>query len=460
MRNGLRQSTSAKQQTSLKVDPKVVLGSQLLQMSQVELEQAVALELQENPALERIDDYDEPLSLEEILESVAPKEAKSKAEDYESLRSLPVDDRNNDWIDFAPAEDSLWDHLLAQLKTTVPHHLWDLVTYFVGSVNDRGYLTCTLEDAALDSDSTLEEAQLVLDALRACEPAGVGAFDLRDCLALQLRDAQSDAQKLARAMVKRHWDDLVSRNKSAIMRIYSASEDIVEEAFDEILSLNPFPGEFHSVHDQHSGASKVVQAQPDVIITMDQAGFLVEIPGASPVHLRVSHAYLNRKDKLDDSLNPDPAEKRHVGEFLNRAQRFLDALTQRRQQMARLGRYLIENQSGFVKTGEYKFLLPLTRSQVAKDLGVHESTISRATAGKFVQLVTGDVVSFEVFFKPALRIQKMIEEILETENPDSPLSDDRIAQMLEKKGIKVARRTVNKYRDRKKLLSSRLRKTG
>ncbi|HLO98784.1 MAG TPA: hypothetical protein VK171_09345, partial [Fimbriimonas sp.] len=122
--------------------------------------------------------------------------------------------------------------------------------------------------------------------------------------------------------------------------------------------------------------------------------------------------------------------------------------------------YLIENQSGFVSTGDAAFLQPLTRTQMARDLGMHESTISRATQGKFAQLANGEVISFEVFFKPALRIQKMIEEILATENPDNPLSDERIAQILAGKGVQVARRTVNKYRDRTKLLSSRKRRSA
>ena len=330
----------------------------------------------------------------------------------------------------------------------------------VGSINERGYLTCTVEDAALDCNTSLEEAEEVLKALRSCEPAGVGAEDLRDCLALQLRGAKTDAERLARSMVKRHWDELVSRNKQAICRAYKADEEIVEAAFDAILELNPFPGEFYSMQESTSTSEKVIPAQPDIVITLDQAGFLVEVPGPSPIHLRVSRAYEKRKTEISESWTPDAAEKRHVSEYIGRAHRFLDALTQRRQSMARLGKYLVEHQGGFVKTGEYKFLRPLTRSQVAKDLGVHESTISRATNGKFIQIVTGDIVSFDVFFKPALRIQKMIEEILETENPGSPMSDERIAKLLAEKGVKVARRTVNKYRDRTKLLSSRLRRTG
>lgn len=461
MRNGLRQSTGTRLNQSQRVDPKVVLGSHMLQLSGIELEQLIQSELMENPALERLDDYEESISIEEILESVAPQELKPGSSDREVQRSQPSDTPAVDWLDLAASDDSLWDHLLAQMRVQVEDHQQDLVTYLVGSINERGYLTCTVEDVALDCETSLEEAQTVLDMLRECEPAGVGAADLRDCLILQLRSAQTDAERLARIILKKNWEELVTRDKKSIARIYSIDDETAEAAFEVILELNPFPGEtFSRRTSSNSNKHKTIPAQPDIIITLEEAGYLIEVPGASPIHLRVNPEYENRQSKLKKTRRPDPAEVRHLNEFVERAHRFIDALTQRRQQLARIGKYLVENQGGFVRTGEYRFLMPLTRSQVAKGLGVHESTISRATAGKFVQIVNGDVVSFEVFFKPALRIQKMIEEILETENPSSPLSDERIAQMLEDKGVSVARRTVNKYRDRTKLLSSRLRRSG
>lgn len=464
MRNGLRHTTRTGANTSQRVDPKVVLGSHMLQLSGMELEQLIQSELLENPALERLDDFEDSISIEEILKSVAPQELKPSSSDRELIRSLPNDTPDVDWVDLTVGEDSLWDHLMAQMRVQINsenEHLLDLVTYFVGSVNERGYLNCTLEDAALDCNSSLEDAEEVFEMLRACEPAGVGALDLRDCLTLQLRGAQTEAERLARIILKKNWDDLVSRDKKSICKTYGIELEVAEEAFEVIVSLNPFPGESFSRQSVASTAKhKTIPAQPDIVITLDETGYLIEVPGPSPIHLRVSAEYEKRKVELKKKRRSDPAESRHINEFVDRAHRFLDALTQRRQQLARIGKYLVENQGGFVRTGEYRFLVPLTRSQVAKDLGVHESTISRATAGKFVQIVNGDTVNFEVFFKPALRVQKMIEEILETENPSSPLSDERIAQMLEDKGVSVARRTVNKYRDRTKLLSSRLRKSG
>lgn len=461
MKNGLRQSTRTGLGQTQRVDPKVVLGSHMLQLSGLELEQLIESELLENPALERLDDFEDTVSIEEILKSVAPQELKPGSSDRELHRSLPNDTPEVDWIDLTVSDDSLWDHLLAQMRVRLDGSFSDLVAYFVGSVNERGYLSCTVEDAALDCGTSLEDAQTVFEALRACEPAGVGAVDLRDCLILQLRNAQTESERLARVFLKKNWDQLVARDKRTICKVYNIEVELAEEALEVIVGLNPFPGETFSRQSfANSNKHKTIPAQPDVVITLEEAGYLIEVPGPSPIHLRVNPAYEKRKAELKGKRSPDPAESRHINEFMDRANRFLDALTQRRQQLARIGKYLVEHQGGFVRTGEYRFLKPLTRSQVAKALNVHESTVSRATAGKFVQIVNGDTVSFEVFFKPALRIQRMIEEILESENPSSPLSDERIAQMLEEKGVSVARRTVNKYRDRTKLLSSRLRKSG
>jgi RNA polymerase sigma-54 factor len=444
-----------------RIDPKIVLGSQILQLNQAELEMAVESELLENPALERMEEHEEPVTHEEILRAIAPGEiGTGTSGDYEHERSLPRDgEQSQDWTDFAPGEESLPDHLMAQLTAMLPPELHLLASYFIGSLDERGYLKCSVEEAALDSNSTLEEAEHVHQMLMECEPEGVGATDLRECLLLQLRSATTLPERLARKMIECDWEDLVARNARAIMRRYKADEMVVQAAFDVILSLNPFPGEAFrpSVSVRQN---RTIGAMPDVCISMDERGWNIEVPGPSPVHLRVSRAYESRFKQLQAKGGTEQNEKRHISEFVERANRFLDALSQRRRHMAAIAQFLIERQPGFIQTGDYKFLQPLTRSQMAKDLGLHESTVSRATNGKFLQIASGEVVSFDVLFKPALRIQKIIEEILETENPDNPLSDERIAQILAEQGINVARRTVNKYRDRNKLLSSRHRRSA
>jgi len=282
---------------------------------------------------------------------------------------------------------------------------------------------------------------------------------VQECLLLQLQDVQSLEGKLARAIVRHHFEDFRDRNYRPIMRRFRVLTEVVDEAFRVILGLNPFPGESYRTGNAPQDRSAAA-ARPDLAFHLHESGWVIEVMGEQDHALTISWAYRRRQEELRRMPRPPQGEKQHLGEYIDRASRFIEAIEQRHRTMRRIGQALLEHQPGFIATGEYRFLNSLTRTQLAEQLGVHESTVSRATLGKFAQLANGEVVSFEVFFKPALRVQKLIEEILAHENPNSPLSDERIAQMLAERGVKVARRTVNKYSDRSKQLSSRRRKSA
>ncbi len=457
MAKGLGNQIGLKTGTSLRIDPRVILGAQMLQCSQLELEQTLESELAENPALERVEQGEAAPTRDEILKSLAPVELRPSGGDNELWRSLPHDGEDSDWTDFAGASDSLADHLRAQMFSSFPGSP-TVVEYLVGSVNDRGYLSVTPDEVAMDCGCSLDEAEEAVRALKQCEPPGVGASNLQECLVLQLRTAETDAERLARRVLQDDWELLVQRDLHAIRRRYRTTVERVKEAFEVVLGLNPFPGEGFRPHPM-PGSSRPAAARADLVLARDEFGWSIEVPGPSPLTLRLNRSYEKRHTELAGNRRPSD-EKRHVTEYVQRAKQFIDALGQRRRLMGELGRYLVEHQPGFLATGDVKFLTPMTRALLAASLGVHESTVSRATSGKFVQIATGEVLAFDVFFKPALRVQKMIEEILSTENPGRPLSDEAIAKLLKDRGVDVARRTVNKYRDRTKLLSSRRRKSA
>ena len=460
MTQRLGQHTRVDTSTTLRVDPRVVLSSQLLQLGQMELEQAIESELNDNPALERLHDDAEPISQESILKAVAPHELRPSSEDFEFYRSLPNDDDAPDWVDLAASQTTLQEHLRAQVLPAIPKKFRHLGEYLVDSVNEKGYLQCELEEVALATNCSLQHTEAALGILQACEPAGIGARNLRECLLLQLRDAETFERKLAKRIVRDCMDDFVARRATVISRRFRVLPSVVEAAFDEILGLNPFPAEGFAISSTHQGAQKSVGISPDLALLRSDQGWQVEVLGPDPSSLKVSRAYSRRLKELEEKRNGPKDEKRHLNTQVQRATDFISCVEQRRLTMKRIGEYLVQHQTGFVSTGQYQFLQPLTRCKMASELELHESTVSRATMDKFVQLATGEIVAFEVFFKPALRVQKMIEEILATENPANPLSDDTIAKMLAKKGVVVARRTVNKYRDRTKLLSSRKRRSA
>lgn len=446
------------QTTSLRVDPRVILAAKILQLNQVELDQTIEAELCENPALERIQDDTEPIDRETILKTVAPCELKFDRDDNELYRSLPKDDEHFDWLDLASSSTTLREHLHAQMMGVLPNHLENVGHYLVEAVDDRGYLTMPLEECALLVDCSLEEVEEALAQLRKCEPAGVGAYNLQECLLLQLRDAQGQIQKLARHILKHYLDEFIARKAFRLAKKLKVSPDDVEEAFELILSLNPYPGEGFCPSSGYVSNSTGVGISPDLSISRTEEGWQVEVKGVQGHSLIVNRAYSERLNQLQGKLSADKEEQKHLSSYVQRANDFINSINQRRKTLKLVGEYLIQFQASFISTGSYQFLQPLTRAQIAKAIGVHESTVSRATQDKFVQIATGEILPFEVFFKPALRVQKMIEEILKTENPDNPISDDRIAQLLEEKGVSVARRTVNKYRDKTKLLSSRKRR--
>lgn len=457
MRQGHAPRRQAQTSVTVKVDPRVLLASQLLQLGHLELRQALESELQENPALERLDEDDEPLTDAEIVERLVPEESKQRAEDFEYLRSIPQQPSDDiDWTDFAPSIDSLHDRLRAQLLPQLPPEQQSLGEYLIGCVDARGYFDGTVEEAALATDVELEAAERALSMLQRCEPPGVAATTLQECLLLQLRGQTGTEAKVARAILRHCFESFRDRDVRAICRRLRLMPEVVESAIALLLDLTPYPAETIEEHRSHVGPIAV----PDVVLTRSESGWDVFVPGPTATSVAVHRAYRERLKQVRSAPTKERAERRHLTEYVERAERFIQALDQRHGTMRAIGEYLLDHQSGFVSTGRYEFLKSLTRTQVARDLGLHESTISRATMGKCVQIATGEVVPFEVFFKPALRVQKMIEEILASENPNSPLSDERIAAMLAERGVAVARRTVNKYRDRTKLLSSRRRRSA
>lgn len=457
MNTGYR--VSQRQETGLRVDPKLLLSSQILQQSLQELTQAIEAELNENPALERTGHEAEEILERDILRNIAPRELRPRGDDRELWRSLPTDDDTPSWIDLTPSDTSLAEHLRAQLLPNLTEKLRHVGDFVIGSLTDTGYLYEPVEEVALGANCSIEEAEFVIRELKKCDPPGVGASGIQEALILQLKSDESLEGKVARQIVRDHLDLFTSGKRMKLARRFSVTPDVINEAFERILACSPFPGDAYRPSSS-SHEARLPAIQPDLVLTRSEMGWEVAVKGPSSMEFTVNGYYKKRFEELQTERSKDKDERRHLAHYLERANNFIESLEQRHKTLMKIGYYLIEKQSGFVSTGNHEFLLPLTRTQLAYDLGVHESTISRATQGKFVQLSSGETVSFEVFFKPALRVQKMIEDILATENPDNPLSDERIAAILATKGVHVARRTVNKYRDRTKLLSSRKRNSA
>jgi RNA polymerase sigma-54 factor len=200
--------------------------------------------------------------------------------------------------------------------------------------------------------------------------------------------------------------------------------------------------------------------RPDVIIRRTSNGYEIDVVQGEQYLLAInSHyrkAYQELKNGSAKKFSDD--EKKHIVEFVERADLFIRNLNQRRRTLRMITRAIAEYQAGYIETGSKSFIRPLTRTKIARSLKMHESTVSRATASKYVQLPSEEIVPFDFFFDGSVSVKDLIGELIAKEDRSNPLSDQAIAEILQEKGLAVARRTVVKYREAQKILSSRQRR--
>ncbi|MHB9091144.1 MAG: RNA polymerase factor sigma-54, partial [Chloroflexota bacterium] len=219
--------------------------------------------------------------------------------------------------------------------------------------------------------------------------------------------------------------------------------------------LNPYPAQGYGGPEPGPNEPVSTYVMPDVIVSKGDHGFEVEVVESKRFVLRLSPMYNQLSSELDhgnERFSED--ERRHIQQYVSRAKLFIANINQRRQTIQRITNTIIEEQKDFLENG-IRHLRPLTRAQVANRLGMHESTVSRATASKYIMLPDGHVIPFSDFFTASLSVKDVIKELIVTE--ERPLTDQEIAEMLSKRGIQVARRTVAKYREQLNILPSSLR---
>lgn len=448
-------------QTGLRLDPRLIQQSQIMAMTSAQLSDAIQVELAENPALNTLDAFEE-YSEEEILDQVAPRERLySNEESWESARSRTRDEDSN-WLDFVSSGVTLQDHLDSVVRR-MPSAIQDQAKWIANQIDKRGYFSGDLLDLALQFECDLDEAERILAAFQNLAQPGIAARNIRECLLLQLKGDNCLEAKLARTIVRRHLEEYGTGRLERLSRKYRVMPKVVESAFRIIVELNPFPAEEFASDRGSVKADRSAPITPDLMIFRSESGWTIEVPGVGIENLCIDRAFRGRLEELahkrkltDDARN----ERRLLSSYVQRAEGFLDAVESRKLKLSEVGWYLVQTQQGFLHTGDYTFLKVLTRTRIAEDIGCHESTISRLTQHKFVQIPNGEVVSFDVFFKPALRLRAIIGSILEQENEDDPLSDLQISGLLADRGIQVSRRTVHKYREQSGLLSSRKRKVA
>ena len=450
-------------QMQMKASPALIALNNMLILSTLELQQMIQHEIEDNPALELLESEEVlcqrcgrqlsgPTCISCLQEDMRMME--SEREDY----SLQLDEEEFDPLMLVAAPPMLSESLLRDLHASLPREDHFIAEYLVGSLNEQGYLDISVEEVANTLSVDVDRVEQVLLKLQEVAPVGVGARDVPECLLLQLNRLQLEGvtHPHVETIIRNHWRDLGEHRYGAIAQVLGVSYDTVVEARDFIRQhLRPYPLDRSSI-DGGVNPSQIAYLTPDVIIREEEEKLVAEVVESQRYFLRLSPLYqeLSRQPTKGQDASVTPEEKEHLTMFVGRAQLFLTNLRQRRETIRRITEYLIQRQEQFLRKG-VRHLSPLTRAEVAAAIGVHESTVSRATANKHVQLPSHEVIPFSHFFTASLSVKDVLNELISNEH--RPLTDQELVEMLRSRGFDVARRTVAKYRNQLGILASTLR---
>lgn len=491
----------------------------VLQLNRLELKDMIINEIAENPVLEEAADAGEELTPEEvqsileresrvepadqaILENVeqtqtsgegfeAEAAAEFAAEDASAL-AAPVADESpktetdpfeeidfgsffDDYLDpgfKSPAGESvdkpsfetflsspvtLSDYLQSQLAVLVlPDKTREAANAIVGNLEESGYLTTPLEEVAVSEGLAIEDMRAGLKAVQSLDPTGVGASTLRECLLLQL-DARGARDGVAWQIVHDHLKLLETRQYQQLAKVLGRPQEHIQIAVTVIRHLDPAPGLRYA-----SGGAR--QVEPDVYIEKDGDDFLITLNEDDIPQLRLNGDY---KRMLDRDQEPSKDVRNYVKERYASALQLIKNIEQRKQTIVRVCHSIVRRQQDFLEHG-IDLLKPMMIKEVAEEIGVHPSTVSRAVSNKYVHTPQG-VFELRYFFSeavqgpsgsatPLLILKRRVKKMIEEEDPKHPLTDEQITARLQGEGIQVTRRTVAKYREDMKIPSTHQRR--
>ncbi|MGX5202631.1 RNA polymerase factor sigma-54 [Aliikangiella sp. IMCC44632] len=484
----MKQSLQLKIGQSLTMTPQLQQAIKLLQLSNLDLQSEIQETLDSNPLLEAEALEDQASNAEQNTpqekpnaESSVDRDTSDQLADDKIASELQTDTQWEDWgytsqgpnsnynasdgtqLDYqGETSESLRDQLQFQIDMTNLSDIdYAIATILIDSIDDRGYLQTTLEevvamfaeeyDELVEQESIesveVDEVEAVLHLLQSFEPAGIAARNLQECLIIQLRKLKAGVEgaDLAEKVIQQQFEHLSSRNYRQIMRAMNISESQLKSAIDLIQTLDPRPGNQLT----ENTAQYII---PDVFVSKDSNGIWgVELNGGSTPKLKINDEYAAMIKRADNS--PDNT---YLKNNLQEAKWFIKSLQSRNETLLKVASCIVSKQIGFLEYGE-EAMKPLVLNDIAEEVDMHESTISRVTTQKFMHTPRG-IFELKYFFSShvgttaggecsSTAIRAVIKKLISAENQAKPLSDSKLANLLKDQGIKVARRTVAKYRE-------------
>ena len=449
--------------------PQMRQSLEILQANTLELGQLLHQAMETNPVLEDITEHE---SLDEITdtETEDPDNYDDWQESYDDdLRDLSIMERRNQGMgqDAIEAREHFYNSIVSPL--TLQEHLTEQIResglsaehqgdakIIVGDLTDHGYLDSPLQDLAINLQIPLERLEDALATIQNFDPPGVGAADLRECLLLQL-DHLGLGAGLEAELVDEYLDEIARNHFPQLAKKLHLPLDTIIEAINHIRSLDPSPGS----RFQNNGNPYV---QPDVEIKPGESGnWTPSLTGSYLPRLRINDEY---KDLLSSS-GDDRKTRNYLRNQIRDGRAVIRAIDQRQETILAIAREIVDRQEPFLEKGS-RHLKPMTMNEIAEVIGVHPTTVSRAVAGKYIDTPHG-LMEMRKFFATGYQtsdgkdvsnegVREALQELITSEDSSKPLSDSKLEKLLNEQGIKVARRTVAKYREQLSILPSHLRK--
>jgi RNA polymerase sigma-54 factor len=479
----LRQQVKLSQQ--LVMTPQLQQAIKLLQLGRLELAETIQQEIEQNPVLEEAEsepgaEAGEPNSVGDDAPATMETENTSEVrleEGTNQLGEINWEDYANEYesgpssgsgngreesdlpsrLDILTRKPDLQAHLRWQLSfAKLSEEEKEIGQFIIGNLNRDGFLEVDEEEIIQETGTDPETVARVLAVVQDLDPAGIAARNVRESLLLQL-EKLGKGESLAAHIIREHLHSLETKNYAAIVKATGQSLDKVRAAFRVIVNLDPRPGRIYSDEEPH-------YIIPDVYVHKMGEEYVILLNDEGLPRLRLSSYY---REILKNNSSASPAAKDYIQDKLKSAVWLIKSIQQRQRTIYKVVESLVKFQSNFFENG-VAHLRPLVLRDVAEDIGMHESTISRVTSNKYVHTPQG-TFELKYFFNSAISqsggedlssetIKNRLRQIIQTENPDKPLSDKAIAGIFEKDKIKLARRTVAKYREQLAILPSKYRK--
>ncbi len=481
----LRQTMNLSQ--NLVITPQLQQAIKLLQMSRLELESQVRNELEENPILEEAEvlkeeDFERTKEAERQLDGNSEKMADSQAE--QSATQDPQRQDEFEWENYLetrhkmPREashgneeimnyenvisttQSLHDYLYWQVKMVgFSDHEERVADVLISYIDDDGYLKTPLLQIAEEEKVDILDLEDTLSLIHDFDPPGVGARDLKECLMLQAKNLEEDTRDLVN-LIQNHLKDLEKKNYEGIAKALVMPLPAVIEMCKIIYSMDPKPGRAYALNDTH-------YVTPDVYVYKVGDDYVVSLNEDGLPKLKISNFYKNVLKTDPGAKSSDSKTTDYISDKLKSAVWLIKSIHQRQRTIYKVSESIVKHQKEFFDKGA-GFLKPMILRDIANDIGMHESTVSRVTTAKYMHTPQG-IYELKYFFNSGIAstdgdslasesVKLKIKEIISKEDPRKPFSDQKLVELLRKEGVDIARRTVAKYREVLKVLPSSQRK--